>query len=1038
MVRSSICFLLLFFFNTLFSQEILQPQNGLKNSEYGKYLLTNASYYNQLGELIEGVQILVHGNKIVSIGKKLIKPRDVIEIDCSEKYILPSFIELYTSIGITPLIYKSQGNKSQLNSTKEKSFYWNESIHPENNGAELYSVSETENKRFSEMGFGYAVSHQDDGIARGSGALVSLGFNEVSNQILVSNAFSFFSLSKGKSNQTYPSSQMGVIALVRQMFYDLNWYEKSKDITSNLSLEALMKQKNLPKLFRTDDKYETLRVMKISEEFSIPFVIFGSGQEYAYLDKLKSTEKGSTLKNQKLVLPLNYPQNYDVADPYVSRHISLRELKEWELAPFNAGLVKNAGIEFVFSTDKIKDAKTFWSNIRKTIKCGLSEAEMVKALSINVAKLLGQEKLLGSVEEGKYASFVIYDKNPLKEEAKIAENWLLGQRDVKIKNQNIDIRGKYNMLLGNIQYPLIVEGTVNEPKAKVRYFKQTRNEKTGEVKLDTVYSDVKLKLVENDISLQFFIYDENHKGSINLHAKVKDKFGLFEGDGTLANGEWVKWSAIKNEKFKEKVKPDSDAKKNELANDSLFQIPNSWFPNMAYGRDSLVENQTIVIRNATIWTNEEQAVINDGTLILKNGKIEFVGNKDFVTPNNAIVIDAKGKFVTSGIIDEHSHIAISKGVNESGQSISAEVNIGDVIDPDDINIYRQLAGGVTAAQLLHGSANPIGGQSALIKLKWGYDGENMLIKNAPKFIKFALGENVKQANWGDNNTIRFPQTRMGVEQVYYDAFDRALKYHEQKTKQKNDSEGNGEGNVKRRDLELDILYEILQGERFITCHSYVQSEINMFMHVADSLHFKINTFTHILEGYKVADKMAQHGVAGSTFSDWWAYKFEVNDAIPYNAKLMYNQGVLVAINSDDAEMARRLNQEAAKTMKYGGMPEMEAWKLVTLNPAKMLHLDDRMGSIKVGKDADIVIWSANPLSINAIVEYTIVDGQILYSLQSYQAALIRNRAEKARIIAKMLKDNDGGAEKQNFTKKKEKFFHCDTIGEEGTNEENTH
>ena len=268
---------------------------------------------------------------------------------------------------------------------------------------------------------------------------------------------------------------------------------------------------------------------------------------------------------------------------------------------------------------------------------------------------------------------------------------------------------------------------------------------------------------------------------------------------------------------------------------------------------------------------------------------------------------------------------------------------------NDINIYRQLSGGVTTAQLLHGSANPIGGQSAVIKFRWGSAPEEMKLEGADGFIKFALGENVKQSNWGDFERIRFPQTRMGVEQVFYDHFHQAKAY-EQAWKEYNTLSLSEKRRTiaPREDLEMNTLVEILNKERFITCHSYVQSEINMLMKVADSMGFTLNTFTHILEGYKVADKMKEHGAGGSTFSDWWAYKFEVNDAIPYNAALLQDMGVLTAINSDDAEMARRLNQEAAKAVKYGKATEEEAWKMVTLNPAKLLHIDHLVGSIKVG------------------------------------------------------------------------------------------
>jgi hypothetical protein len=303
----------------------------------------------------------------------------------------------------------------------------------------------------------------------------------------------------------------------------------------------------------------------------------------------------------------------------------------------------------------------------------------------------------------------------------------------------------------------------------------------------------------------------------------------------------------------------------------------------------------------------------------------------------------------------------------------------------------------------------------------------MKIKGSDGFIKFALGENVKQSNWGNFNTIRFPQTRMGVEQVFYDAFYRAEAYKKQW------EEYNSLPVFKKRktiapraDLELDALVEILNSERFITCHSYVQSEINMLMHVADSMGFTINTFTHILEGYKVANKLKNHGAGASTFSDWWAYKFEVNDAIPYNASLLNSKGVITAINSDDAEMGRRLNQEAAKAVKYGGSSEEDAWKMVTLNPAILLHLENRMGSIKVGKDADIVIWSGNPLSVYSKVEKTFVDGKLLFDKTKNLELMKRDLEEKMRIINKMVNGNSD-EETQKVEKTEDHLYHCETV-----------
>jgi imidazolonepropionase-like amidohydrolase len=369
-------------------------------------------------------------------------------------------------------------------------------------------------------------------------------------------------------------------------------------------------------------------------------------------------------------------------------------------------------------------------------------------------------------------------------------------------------------------------------------------------------------------------------------------------------------------------------------------------------------------------------------------------------------------------------------VNEATQAVTSEVRVGDVVDNEDVGIYRDLAGGVVAAQLLHGSANPIGGQSALVKLRWGATPEAMKIAGAPGFIKFALGENVKQSNWGELNVLRFPQTRMGVEQVFVDAFVRAKEYERELKGYGQRGSGRRKNGGPRRDLELDALVEILNRRRFITCHSYVQSEINMLLGVADRLGFRVNTFTHILEGYKVADKMKAHGVGASTFSDWWAYKNEVKDAIPYNAAIMTRAGLNVAINSDDAEMSRRLNQEAAKTVKYGGLTEEEALRLITINPAKMLHLDARMGSIKTGKDADVVLWTDHPLSIYARPEYTFVDGRELFSLAADATLRADLQRERQRLVQALLAAKKGGAPTQAAPSKAQGLWHCDTVGQE--------
>ena len=499
------------------------------------------------------------------------------------------------------------------------------------------------------------------------------------------------------------------------------------------------------------------------------------------------------------------------------------------------------------------------------------------------------------------------------------------------------------------------------------------------------------------------------------------------GSGTGSDGKPFNWTANKIKAFQEPI----------VANEAIqkekdLKLGPVYYPFTAYGTTSTLQAEKMLIKNATIWTNESPAVLTETDVLINNGKIVQIGKN--IQALDAKVIDAAGKYLTSGIIDEHSHIAITRGVNEGTQSNTAEVRIGDALDPDDINIYRQLAGGVTTSQLLHGSANPIGGQSAVIKLRWGKMAEELKFEGASPFIKFALGENVKQSNWGDRQQTRFPQTRMGVEQVYIDAFTRAKEYEAEKL---NFGRLSAVAKSKiispRFDLELETMLEILNKKRFISCHSYVQSEINMLMHVADSFNFKVNTFTHILEGYKVADKMKAHGANASTFSDWWAYKFEVMDAIPYNAAILTKVGVNTAINSDDAEMARRLNQEAAKAIKYGALTETEAWKLVTLNPAKMLHIDHRVGSIKVGKDADVVLWNTNPLTIDAKPEKTIIDGVIYFDSERDLELRKQIAKEKERLIQKMLDLKKLGMPSQKATIKEKKLYHCDDMENEMSN-----
>ncbi len=423
-------------------------------------------------------------------------------------------------------------------------------------------------------------------------------------------------------------------------------------------------------------------------------------------------------------------------------------------------------------------------------------------------------------------------------------------------------------------------------------------------------------------------------------------------------------------------------------------------------------SSVVAIRGGTVLT-VTKGTIQNGTVVLRDGKIAAVGGAGTDIPQGAEIVEARGRFVSPGIIDAHSHIA-AESINEGGTTVSSMTGIDDVLDPTDVAIYRDLAGGLTVANVLHGSANPIGGKNQVIKLRWGKDARGLVFEGAPPGIKFALGENPKDMPSGQTGPRRYPLTRPGVEFVIRDAFSRAKAYQRewqdyQRRRAGLSTEASAEvgalakadddTSMPRRDLQLEPLVEILEGKRLVHSHTYRADETLMLIRLAEEMGFKIATFQHILEGYKVADEMAKHGVGGSTFSDWWAYKVEAEDAVPYNAAIMHKRGVLVSINSDSAEHARRLNTEAAKSMHWGGLTEDEVFAFVTINPAKQLKIDNRVGSLEVGKDADVVIWNKHPLSTYAIVDRVYIDGQQYYDRLAEERRLTEAGKEKNTLTA---------------------------------------
>ncbi len=985
-MKNSILWMLCLFSISIMSAQDYFPENGgLKEENTNYTAFTNATLYITPSKVVKNGTLLIQNGKVVASGKSVNIPKNAITIDLQGKHVYPSFIDAYTDFGVDKPKRAEGGRRSPQYKASRDGFYWNDHIMPENEAISKFEYDKNKADEFRKAGFGVLNTHIMDGIARGTGVLVALNDDEgAGTRIINDQSGQFFSFDKSvASRQSYPTSLMGSMALLRQMYSDAAWYAKGNSKTKDRSLEALNANKAMVSFFEAGSKDNNLRADKIGDAYNINYVIIGGGDEYEMMDEIKAS-------NARYIIPINFPDAYDVSNPYAEKYISLADMRDWNQAPMNPKWLSDNGVQFSLTTFELKKPSEFSEKLSKALKYGYDETKALEALTTIPAAFLNASDKIGSLEEGRYANFLITSGPVFDKETTLYENWVQGQKNIINTKDQQDIRGNYKISAGGKTYDVKLTGEVSKLKSEVS---------VG----DTKYPS-KIDYSENWVSLSFT--DEETNEVFRTTGIIPKGEQNFSGKLLLPSGDEADFTATRQgdaeEDKKDKDKDDSE---------KIETVPLT-YPNVGYGFATKPKQQNMLFKNATVWTSEDAGVLENTDVLVKNGKIASVGNN--LSAGGAKVIDATGKHLTAGVIDEHSHIA-ALSINEAGHNSSAEVSIEDVVDPEDINIYRNLAGGVTSIQILHGSANPIGGRSAIIKLKWGENADGLIYDNSPKFIKFALGENVKQSNW--ESYSRFPQTRMGVEQVYVNYFNRAKEYDAKKKA----------GQPFRYDEEMEVIAEILNGERFISCHSYVQSEINMLMKVAERFDFKINTFTHILEGYKVADKMKQHGVGASTFSDWWAYKFEVNDAIPYNAAIMASEGLVVAINSDDGEMSRRLNQEAAKGVKYGGMSEEEAWKMVTINPAKLLHLDDRTGSIKEGKDADLVLWNDHPLSVYAKAEKTIIEGVTYFDLEKDEQMRDNIKTERNKLVKMMLDEKNGGGKTRAPKGKDKRHFECETI-----------
>ena len=975
-------FLILFLIATrAMAQQDNAPVAGVSDKRIEVYGLKNARVVADYQTTLENTDILISNGRIEAVGKNLVFPKGTIIYDLTGKTIYPAFIDAYAgNYGIkvqasaananpyAAFMNPAQGGRSSGASAPDPRVadYWNDGINASYDVSSEFIPDPKVACEFRQAGFGAVVAFKADGIARGTSALVSTGDGKTNNLVLKNKASANYSFVRGRSNDLYPASLFGIIALLRQLNYDAQWYKQlPSGYFHDDGIEAYTANLSLPQIFEVTNKIEVLRADKLGKEFGINFIIKGGGDEYQTIPDIKKS-------GNKLILPVNFPETPDVKDPYDAASVTYSTLRHYELAPFNLARVSGAGLTFAITSSDLKQRSSFLTNLRKSVKYGLPENEAIKALTFTPASMVGASDLLGGVKKNMIANLIVTSGNIFNEDCTIYETWVQGVPYRFVDLRQKDLRGKYSLSVDTSSYNMVLSGKSEKPT----------------VKLTVDSTEVKGAVFTAEKDLVSISFDRNGK-KYRLSGYLKEND--LEGRGQLSDGKWINWTA----KYKG---PSSEPEHGKKKPDTKVPEPGKiLYPFTAFGREELPKQEDILFKNATVWTNEKDGKLSNTDVLVQKGKIAKIG-KNLSAPAGARIIDGTGMHLTPGIIDEHSHMALD-ATNEMGQAITSEVRAGDVVDPEDQTIYRQLAGGVTTSHILHGSANPIGGQSVIIKNRWGHNAEELKVENQVGFLKHALGENVKRS------VNRYPNSRMGVEQIIRDAYQRAVDYNNQWKTWNAMKPVDRAGKVPpRRDLELDAIVDVLEKRSFITCHTYIQSEGTMLMNFANDFGIKVNTFIHFNEGYKIADQIKAHGAAASVFSDWWDYKYEVYEGITYNAALIMSQGVLTCLHSDDPEMGRRLNQEAGKAVKYGGVSETDALKLVTLNPAKILHLDDRIGSIKEGKDADLVLWTDYPLSVYAHANKTMVDGTIYFDedLDARMKDQIDN--DRNRIISDILKE----------------------------------
>ena len=921
----------------------------------------------------------------------------------------------------------------------EAGAHWNTRVTPQVRAADLPALTTDQRKALRDLGFTAAAVRPDAGIFRGSSQVVLLGEDPRAARCVQPDAGTdvAFETSGGRpgaeddpeawNRATYPGALIGAVALVRQTFADAAWYATATEtwrahpagntppVQSNALAALAPPVRGAQRTwFDATDERMFLRADAVAREHGLDAAMVGSGREYRLLEAVKAT-------GRPVVVPMDFPRTPDVSTPRAIDAVPLRDLAHWALAPTNLATLLRAGVPAAASTVRLKDAGAFAKAARRALDAGTTPDELLAALTVHPARMLGMEAIAGEVRAGRLANLVVVDGSLFGEDAKVRETWIAGLRHEVEPRSKFPMKGTYALRAASGAWAVTAGPTsvVVDPDARSISFKGPKREEAADAKAggDAKPGGEPTTRADganfDEARAGFTVEGRPFGADVPLRGTLVATRNGAELVLARPDGASIRWSIVSTDRTgdvpdprKERERriaegggtpPADPAAAREKAAAVIAAIPRT-VPLADFGVATPFAPACVLVEGATVWTAADAEIVPDCDLLVRGGKIAAVGTglRAKLTPDelkDAHVIDGRGLHVTPGLVDCHSHTGIDGGVNEWTQNVTAEVRIQDAVNGEDVDWYRQLAGGLTAANQLHGSANPIGGQNSVVKLRWGEPSTAFPVQGAIPGIKFALGENVVRSK------RRYPSSRLGVETLIRDRFQAAREWRAAHARWAALPEAERARTMPPApDLELEALAEILERKRLVHCHSYRQDEISMLLRIADDFGFTVGTLQHVLEGYKVADDIARHGAGASSFSDWWAYKVEVMDAIPWNGQMLWRAGVVTSFNSDSDELARRMNTEAAKGVRYGGMPREEAIKLVTINPAKQLRIDGMTGSLEPGKDADFAVWSADPLSVYARCLQTWVDGVRRFDVAEDAAMRARDAATRARLV----------------------------------------